>query len=144
MTDIEYKNKYALKVIKKHSASKIVGATGIISHWLSSFQNNNVNGLSCISVLIEAVHEKVVWEIASGKADRIDLESPEKDLLAELAAWFKGYVVEKALTLTDSRTDAVDQVLYLGSLECRAEVITWLEGLDADIAARLRSGHTLE
>lgn len=144
MTDTEYRNGYALEAVKKHSASKIAEATEVISQWLSSFQNNQANGLLCIRVLIEAVHRKSAWELAAGKADRINSESPENNLLVELASWFKEHLVRKAQTLTDSRANSVDQLLYLNSMECRAEVITWLEGLDANITARLKSGHSLE
>lgn len=144
MTDTEYRNGYVLKIVRKHSASKVAEATEAISQWLSSFQNNQANGLLCVSILIEAVQEKSAWELAAGKADRINSESPEKDLLLELTSWFTEHLIRKAQTLTDSRTSAVDQVLYLNSMECRARIITWLERLDADITARLKSGHSLE
>lgn len=78
MTDTEYRNGYALKIVRKHSASKVAEATEVISQWLSSFQNNQASGLLCVSILIEAVQEKSAWELAAGKADRINSESPEK------------------------------------------------------------------
>lgn len=82
MTDTEYRNGYVLKTIRKHSASKVAEATEAISQWISSFQNNQANGLLCVSILIEAVQEKSAWELASGKADRINWS-----LLKKICFW---------------------------------------------------------